>query len=68
METKPNVVKESITLPIETNTIDAINETEKPKESKSVKDKPISNKSYKIILLNKSMSLDKSRYTKRTET
>ena len=59
METKPNVVKEAITLPIAKNKIDTVNETEKPQAYKSKKDKSINNKSYKGGSLDKSSSLDK---------
>ena len=68
METKPNVVDESITHPIEKYIIDTVNETDKPQAFKSNKDKSISNESNKGISLDKSRSSDKSRDTQRTET
>ena len=46
MITKPNVVKEAITLPIAKKNIDTFNITEKPQASKR-KNKSIKNKSYK---------------------
>ena len=48
--------------------IDAINETDKPQAYQSKKDKSISNEWNKVISLDKSSSLDKSRASQRTET
>ena len=62
MGTKPNVVKEAITIPIAKNNIDTVNKTDKSRASKRKKYQSISNKS------DKDKSLDKSRSTQRTET
>ena len=55
-------MKEAITPPIVKKNIDTVNKTDKPQASKIKKDKYISNKS------DNGKSLDKSLYTKRTET
>ena len=62
MVTKPNVVKESITPPIEKKNIDTFNKTQKPQASKLKRDKSSSNKS------DKGKFLDKSRSNQGTET
>ena len=56
---KPKLVDEAITYPIAKNKIDTTNKTYKPKSSISIRDKSISNESNKVILLDKSRSLDK---------
>ena len=48
--------------------IDTVNETSKPQSSKSKKDKSIRNESKKDMALDKSRSLDKSRFSQITET
>ena len=68
METEPNVVDKAITHPIEKNKIDTVNKTDKPQASKSKTYKSISNESNKVISLDKSSSLNKSRASQRTET
>ena len=59
METKPNVVKGATTYTIARNKIDTVNKTDKLQESKSKKDKSISNKSDKVRSLDISRSVDK---------
>ena len=68
METETNVVKEAITHLIPKNKVDTVNEINKPQASENKKDKPISNKSDKGRSFDKSISLDKSKSTQRTET
>ena len=67
METKCNVVEKSITHHKGKNKIDAINEIDKPQASQSKKYKSIRNESDKVISLDKSRLLDKSRASQRTE-
>ena len=62
MGKKPNLVRESITPPIDKNNIDTVNKTEKSQASRIKKYKPRSNKS------GKGKSLDKSRATQIAET
>ena len=61
-------MEEAITHPIAKNKIDTVNETDKPKASKSNKDKSTSNEPDKCRSLDKSRLLDKSRVSKRNET
>ena len=61
MVKKPNVVREAITYPIAKRNNDTVNKTEKSQAYKIEKYKYINNKS------EKGKSLDKSRYTQRTE-
>ena len=68
MKKKRNVVEKAITRHKEKSKIDAINETDKPQEYQSKKDKSISNESNKGMELDKSSSLEKSRASQRTET
>ena len=53
MKKEPNVVDEAITHPITKYEIDTVNKTDKPQESKSKKDKYISNESNKAISFDK---------------
>ena len=62
IEIKCHVVEKSITHHKGKNTIDAINEIDKPRASQSKEDKSIRNES------NKGMSLEKSTSSQRTET
>ena len=61
METNLNMVKESITPTIAKNNIDTVNKTDKIQASNEKIDISSSNKSYK------DKSLDKSKFTQRTE-
>ena len=63
MKTKPNFLEEAINSPIsEKNNIDTVNKTEKSQSSNKTVDTPKVNKTEKVI------SIDKSRFTQRTDT
>ena len=62
-KTKPNFLEEAINSPIsEKNNIDTVNKTEKSQSSNKTVDTPKVNKTEKVI------SIDKSRFTQRTDT
>ena len=68
METKSILLQKSITRHKEKNKVDTVNETDKPQASKRERDKSIDNESKKVMVLDKSRSLDKLRSSQRTET
>ena len=63
-----NVIYKAIIHITEKNEIDTINKTYKPQAYQTKKDKSISNESNKVMALDKSSSLDKSRASQITET
>ena len=67
MEKKLNVLKKAITRHKGGNKIEKVNKTDKPQASKSKIYKYIRNESKKVMALDKSSSLDKSRAYQRTE-
>ena len=69
MEKKLNVLKKAITRHKGGNKIEKVNKTDKPQASKSKIYKYIRNESKKVMALDKSSSLDKSRaYNSLTKT